>query len=553
MEPGDYIHAVTVSVFLGAMLSCSAGALALTDDSVALLPVAGTDSALVYSLQGSDDKPEVIEEDRHRLIASELGPASFTDFKILPKNRHLLADFSDRGVAATDDEGALLFSLDSPGQRPGVASASVAGYGELDRPNRILFSSNNDQRISIYDARADETVWSRALVEPPESAEIVQAIALPDRRIAVALNWPALQTSGIDLIDLDSEGVPEILVRFANREHDGAPENLVVDEDIDEINDLFATSSDELLVTTSETLMTVSLADREVTRRLSLSDRPEFAGAFISARGLPSGRIAAATVEPGVWTRPHPNHHLFWLDSTLSEIVADVSDLDRAPWRVEPAKGHGGSGTAGFEPDRTYLPSGSLEDLGLSSGLEILPDPIQTGTVGTVRATLRNSTARPVFLAAATIEAKPDRCEMPGEWKNLVERADPVVGDGAEIQLEGPVQFQSDAPTGTWCVGLRAEDRAGNRTFVGERRTFELIDAQADASGGGGRRIRPVDLGLRYASDAAGADAGTEIETRDDPKNGGGCGCSTGSPRPFGPVALLLALGGLGLARRRSN
>jgi len=528
---------------VGTLIAVPTAGLAQSSDAVAILPTAGTDSAVVYRLTGSAGKLSAERAGSRTLASEELAPASFTDFKVLDGGGNLLADGVDRGVLTTDESGAVDFQLADAGGRPGIASASVAGYDAQNRPDRLLFADEQQRRIEIYDQQFETVVWGNEISEPAGAIEMVSAVALPGARVAVGMNWPTLQVTGIDLYDLESGDSTAPEVRFANREHPGAPTSLITDADLTDLRDVFGLGGDRLLVVTTDALFVVSLSEKSIEKRLTLSDHSDFAGAFQSARKLPSGRVAVATVEPGVWTSSHPNHRVYWLDETLSTVAARTPALDAAPWRVEPAVGHAGSGTSGFAPDLSFLPAAAADDLELGGAPTVRPSPTQLQTATTVSTTVRNPTGRPLFLASAAIHAHPDGCEASNGWRTLVERTRLALPGGSEKTMSGVFQLPDDAALGTWCAQLRVEDRESNRRRLEPTVSFEVRPAGDNASDGTGRRVEPVDLGLRYAGDAgpAGGDD-SEIRRAD---GGGGCGCESTRgrpPIPWSPAALVIIL-----------
>lgn len=529
----------------GTLLAPATG-LAQSSDAVAILPTAGTDRAVVYRLTGSGDKLSAERDGSRTLLEEELAPASFTDFKVLESGANLLADGVDRGVLTTDDTGAVDFQLAGEGERPGIASASVAGYDAEDRADRLLFADEEQRTVEMYDQQFEEVVWANTIEEPAGSIEMVSVVALPGGRVAVGINWPSLQVTGIDVYDLTAEEPTTPQIRFANREHPGAPDALVTDSELSDLRDLFGLGDKRLLAVTSEALFVVSLSDETVERRLTLNDHADFAGAFQSARKLPSGRIAVATVQPGVWTSSHPNHRVYWLDSDLSTVEARTPALNAGPWRVEPAEGHGGSGTAGFAPDLSFLPTSAADDLELSGAPTVTPNPTQLQTATTTSADLRNPTGRPLFLASAAIRANPDGCEASNGWRTLVERVRVALPADSDRTVSGSFQLPDDVPLGSWCARVRIEDREANRRWLDPTVSFEVRSTGGDASGGTGRRVEPVDLGLRYAGDAGPSGGDSPRIERADGRGGCGCGSSRGTaPLPGGAVVLawLLAAG----------
>ena len=536
-------------VVIAALLAGAHNAAALSDDAVAVLPAAGTESAVIYSLTGSAPNVKAEQVGKRTLVAGELAPSSFTDLKILPKDNNALSDFGDRGVGATDADGELIFSLKAPGERPGIQSVSVVGYDDVSRPERYLLSDDNGQRVEIYDDSADSVIWAKQLVSPPVPAKIVQAIALPDHRIGVAMNWPTEQSGGVDVIDMTGSDAASIELRFSGKKFDGPADTVVEIEDLTELRDLFGLGADELLVTTHDTVLIISMKDQKVVERLRISDHGDLAGEFISARKLDSGHIAVATVEPGLWRRPHPNHRVFWFDDELSKIVARSPSLSRAPWRVEPARGHGGSGTIGLEPDLDFVPQGELDDAVMLGRIEIRPAPARVGGTGNAKVKAKSGVAQPIYLARATISANPGGCDASSGWKQLVDETSLVLRPNEPTSLEGPFHIDSEASPGEWCARLELEGRSGNTRVLSPKRRFSVISGDSDAGTSTGNQVDPVDLDLRSFVDGGLGDAENAFQDTSGSNNGGGCGCHASGGRL--PVASFLLLAVFGLAARR--
>ena len=542
--------AAALLLLLAVVLPASGSA--QSDEAAAILPVAGTDSATIYSLRASGDKRSVERTGQRRLVAPDLAPSSFTDLKFLAGGLQLLTDFDDRGFATTDPDGTLGFAFGPPGGRPGVASASVAGYDSTDRPIRLLVAENSRQRIAIYDTRVDEFIWSRQLTEPPVPAELVQAIALPGHRVAVGMHWPSEQASAVDIFDLSADPESdEARTRYATKDLPGGPLEVVPETDFTQLRDIFGLDAETLLLTTRTKLLILSLKEEEITAEFALDDQPDLAGEFVSARRLPSGKIAAATAEPGLWTRPHANHRLFWLDAGLTEVLGQTPPLDQAPWRVEPARGHGGSGTDGFSPDLSFVPTGGLDFMRVGGVIEIRPDPVRSGSTSTISAQIANTSGLPIFLARTTIRARRGRCGETdgGEGRRLVEQTNLMVQSGGSLEVGGPFQVEPDTPAGAWCADVVFEGEDGSTATGDQKRNFQVLGPDSDAGGGTGNRVDPIDLDLR-GGDAGPLDTEDGFPGQTDPGGGGGCGCRTGSAPPASTLGWL-ATGLLLLAGRR--
>jgi hypothetical protein len=531
------LSAATTAVLLLAVCLPNPSA-AAPDDAVAVLPAAGAEHAAVYSLTGSPDNLQAERIGQRRLVAGELAPSAFTDLKILANDQQLLTDFDDRGVATTEPEGTLDFSLAGSGDKPGVGTASVVGYDDQGQPVQFLYGDDDRQRIAIYDRRAESDVWENTITTPSVRARVVQVIGLPESRIAAAIEWPSIGLSAIDIFDLSAEGSDKFVVRLASSSHEDAPQPTAPVSALQNIRDIFGLADGRLLVTTRDDLLVISLTNRQVDSRFRITDHDGLAGDFIAARALPSGQVAAATVQPGLWTQPHENHRLLWLDENLEEVLAQRGLLERAPWRVEAADGHGGSGTMGLQPGLDFVPSASLDDLQLATPVDLRPTPVRRGGASNASTRLSNPTSRPIHLKRAALLASPDRCEAETRRETLVEQVGLGIPPGGNIGLQGTFRLGEDAPTGEWCAWLELESPDDSNRPLPDSLAFEVIAPNADAGVGTGNVAEPIDLELRTA-DAGGlvdSGSGPGQDVKLDPS--GNCNCASTPTRP--PVSGLI-------------
>jgi MYXO-CTERM domain-containing protein len=527
---------------------------AAPDDAVTVLPAAGTERASVYSLTGSPDNLQAERIGQRRLAAGELAPSAFTDLKILANDQQLLTDFDDRGVATTDADGTLDFSLGRSGDKPGVGTASVVGYDDEGAPVQFLYGDDDLQRIAIYDRRAESDVWENTIITPSVRAQVVQVIGLPESRIAAAIEWPSIGLSAIDIFDLSAEGSDKFVLRLASSNHDNAPQPTAQVSALRDIRDIFGLADGRLLVTTRDDLLIISLTNRQVDGRFRITDHEELAGEFIAARALPSGRVAAATVQPGLWTRPHENHKLIWFDENLEQVLARRGPLERAPWRVEPADGHGGSGTMGLRPGLNFLPSASLDDIQLAAAVELRPIPVRRAGASNASARLSNPTSRPIYLERAALLASPDGCEADTRRETLVEEVGLGIPPGGNVGLQGTFRLGEDMPTGEWCAWIQLESPDGSERPLPDSLTFEVIAPNADAGVGTGNTAEPIDLELRTADAGGFADGGRGPGQDGQLDPSGGCSC-TSTPRhpPLSGLVWGLLLAAIPRARRRRS
>ena len=529
---------------------------------VVVLPVAGTEEARVFEARSSPDgKPtraRVRQTGTRTLLPDDLAPSIFTDIKITGERSHLIAGVEGRGAVwvsppSPRDPLDAPFVLSHRRERSDIDAVSLAAQGPGRQPERIIFNETDERRLTIYDTRLDASVWSYRLTSPPTRSEVVQVITAPERRIAYAANWLDEGLSAVDIVNLTSAPPSVPVLRFANTSSDTpSPTETVVDKRLTDLRDLFGRRDGTLLATTSDWLLVLSPDTQSVEHAFELANHSELMGGeFVSARQLDSGYVAVATVEPGLWNRPASNHRIYWLTSDLSTLLARTPPLQQAPWRVEASDGHGGSGTLGFTPPDDFLPKGEADDIQVPGGeWSLAPQPLRTGTQGQLKASLLQTGRFPVVLARAQLVAHSGPCDEPREGapEVLVERRDLVLPSRGDRTFRASFDVSPTSSPGARCFELRGRQRSDDGwTTFGDRRTVRVVSSERDAGSGGGRRIDPIDLGVRVYDDTSSEptprrDGSSPPSENPQPPPSTGCECRTASTSPPVPLHWGLSL-----------
>src|SRR5690554_1156699 len=318
---------------------------AQADDALLGLPTGPTRDAQVLGLVEANGVTSPVDLGEHRLLESAIGAAPMRDLKILPDGRNLISDVDGRGVLITDALGQAQFSLDAPGARLLISSASVSAYAAPGEIARLLITDSNRSQAFVMDPRnpGAPLSWIRGFALPGARADFVDAIALPGQRSALAINWSSLGVSGIDIYQTRSGSPMTPIRRIAGATHPNQPEETVLLAKVAQLRDIMGLPNRNLLVTTQTTLFEMDLED-DIKWKITLGQAgANMQGEFAAATLLPSGRIALATVQPGVWTAPHVNHRVYWLSPSALERSKSKSSpaarrltLPLAAWKRAP-------------------------------------------------------------------------------------------------------------------------------------------------------------------------------------------------------------------------
>ncbi len=520
---------------------------AFAADPVVVVPTGAATHAPIFDLDTSADPAQVREQGQRRLVTSSIESVAFRDLKILPDGSNLLADVGARGVAITDSDGALTYTLASAGDRPRITSASVLAYAAPGEPTRILLTDSNRSQVMVVEPGADTPHWTTSLSLPSARAEFAQAIALGGNRAAVAVNWPVLQMSGIVLYEVQAGQPQREIRRLVSFDHGPAESELVVVPELEGIRDIMGLPNGNLLVTTRYSLLELG-AEGSVIWEVDIGDSDALRGEFASARLVESGDVAVATFEPGVWTNPHTNHRVHWLSRSdleggALEPLATSPALSFAPMRVEPADGHGGSGTFGYRPGLD-AGGGALDSLAMIRDLELNNDAFRLDQTIRASASIENTGADELWLTRLAIVLVPGACGTDGGLPITLFEANAVeLGPGETYEIFGQRRVDEAFTLGRWCASLRAETAAGESARLGPPVEFEILNPAAPSES----IIEVDDLDFSTA-DSTDPDPDPDSDAESGPGDEG-CGCTS---MPAGPPAglLLFMAGGLLLRRR---
>lgn len=437
-------------------------------DGVLVVPHGGVRALPQMTIERVGDQWSVSD-----LRAVEIFPAPenehvVKDARVLPGGRILLSGIDDTDIGVSDPvtgEYTLLFR--SENVFSSIESGVIAGYTPSGNLARVLYTDPSLSVAGIYDRTLEREIWRASLFVPGARALLVQAILMPGARIVTATNWRSIGVSGIDRFELAADPNTPSQVRMATAAHEGAPEELIIVPAFETLRDVMALDGETLLVTTRYKLLAIKL-DGTIEWEFDTLDDPDIQGEFASARVLPSGRIAAATFEPGVWTSPHPNHRVHWFsapeESSPPVRIASSQGLSRAPVRVTSAESTGGTGTAGYEAELGQANDGSPEQLQISERFGVAPDATRVGDRLQGRIVYQNSGETGVVLARLAVVAIPGNSCIPAgvEPRTLWERTDLLIGPGGDYAFNGEVVIDATFERGPWCAFIEMEDTQGN-------------------------------------------------------------------------------------------
>ncbi|MFW5967347.1 MAG: hypothetical protein ACOCV2_07505 [Persicimonas sp.] len=523
-----------LTVWLGAC------AWAAADDSVAILFHGGVDEAPTYAL--SDDKPPRAERgEALELLDESVGLSLVRDLKVLPDSGHLLSDVSGRGVVRTDADGASKFVLDEGADYGRVDSSSVLAYAAPGIPARILVGATGPAEATVVDTSRDESVWNERYTYEGTPPAFLRVIALPPDRAAIAATWPDFQLAAIDVYEVEAGYPQEKLRRLANLDHDAdeAGADIVEIEALDELRDIKGLTGGNLLVTTRTSLFELE-PDGEVVWRVDIGDSDDVEGEFATALTLSSGDVAVATFEPGVWTNQHRHHRVHWLsmealEEERLEVIASTPALEAAPAGLDRATGHGGSGSADFEPGLSS-DGGDPDQLSLDEAISLNTGEVERRDDLWSKATIAYDGDDPLWLRRVAIEARPGSCadgagdEDDEEVVTLAEEFALSLQTGQTYEVIGERTVDADFSLGAWCASVRASLDGDDSFTIGEGLDFEVV---APADGGSADRH---DLDYRQPGDGADGD-GTNWSDRSDDS-----GCATSGARAPGGLGTFLLL-----------
>lgn len=539
--------------FLAAFLTVWLGACAwaTADDSVAILLHGGVSEAPTYALS-DDEPPRAQRGEPLALLDDSVGLSLVRDLKVLPDSGHLLSDVSGRGVVRTDADGAPTFVLDEDAERGRVDSASVLAYAAPGAPARVLVGETGPSEATVVDISRGETVWNERYTYSGVSPAFLRVIALPPDRAAIAASWPDSQLAAIDLYEVEAGYPQQKLRRFANVDHetDGADTEVVEIDLLDGLRDIKGLADGNLLVTTRTSLLELE-PDGRVVWSVDIADADDVRGELATALTLSSGDVAVATFEPGVWTNQHRHHRVHWLsmeelEEERLEVIASTPPLEAAPAGLDRATGHGGSGSADFEPG-LGSDGGEPNRLTLDEPISLNANEVERRDDLWSKVTVAYDGDEPLWLRRIGIEARPGSCaddtaddEDDERVVVLAEEFALSLQTGQTYEVIGERAVDADFSLGVWCASVRASLDGETVFQIGEGVDFEVI---APTEGGTADRR---DLDYREPGDEPEGD-GSNWSDRDD------SGCATSAGGPPGLLAILIVVAaGAGFRRQLS-
>ena len=528
-------------------MATSTTAWAQSDDAVVVLYNGGVEAVDVFDLT-SADPPAAIRFGERRIVPEDLGPVRVSDIKILPDGAYLIGDVDARGAAVVDPSGSEFRWVMDPLRRlTNIDSASVGSYFAPGEPSLVATGDSASSNATLISTSQSVTTWFTTLNLPTSAAAVPQVVVMPDNRIAVAINWQQAAVSAIRIKRVDDPG--DIGEEIASADYLELPSDAVVVPEIDRLRDLQVLQDGRFLVTAPRALVVLA-ADGTLSSLIDLGDLPEVSGELASVRATNSGRWAIASFEPGQWVQPHTNHRIHWFDPDMGVVVATSEPLPRAPLRVEPLEGNGGTGTVGFDAGLDLIlqadPTAvALEEL-------FVPDQAAVGTNLGVTATVRNTGSVPLGFERLTVRAAPGSCPLnePGQVE-LAVATSAAIPAGSIFRWVGSSFVDASYEVGPWCAFVEALDQLGTARRVGEVLSFEITEAQTGSNSI--VDVRPIDLNPGPETDAGG-DGGDAGDPDTQPPDDKGC-CATISTQrtssPYLVVALLLLIARTGRRSRR--
>ena len=554
-----HLHITLATSILGLLALCAP---ASAEDGVVILYEGGVQTLDVLELEaGAGGSLEVIDRGELQIIPRDEPPVTLVDVKVLRDDRILLTGLSNSGVAVWDSQtGELEYVWRPDSNFSQVESASVATYTPSGTPQRLLLADSVPSTVQIWDQLSQKFTWRQALFLPGARAHFTQAILLPDARVAVATNWVQPGIVGVDVIALRAEpGEAPAHIRIANRDHDGGPGEVIVQRLLDEVRDLIALDDQTFLVTTPHNILAMK-HDGTIDWHIDITADPDVGGEFASARAFTSGRIAVATIEPGRWVDPHPNHRIHWYEITdnVPRRVATSAALERAVRRVEPRAGTGGTGTVGFESTLEISADGALADVEIDRELSLSSERVRRGQQLDGSVQFANTSERGVEAAKIAVLAIPDEnCFPTGETRTLFEQDDVTIEPIALFELSGTLTIDESFESTTWCAFPALQSKEGEWiNLISSAVNFQVLPVDEDT---GYPKLPSQDLDVQTPDPEGSPDMGAPEPDMSEtspppptPEPERGCACAqSGVPAGDGMLAGLFGLLLLGMRRQR--
>lgn len=493
-----------------------------------------------------DQPPQLVRGTATELSLTGGGLATYTDVVVLPGGHLLLADGAGRGAVRFDDDGEQVDQLFSAGEISAPPSVVAAGFVTTNEPDLLLMADGTTGHLRLYDRVADSYVWNHASIFDGARPDVARAIAMPDKRVAAAGNWADESLGAVEVLSRETGAEPELVV--LSEPHSERPDARIIDG-LFPVRDLMADLDGRLLIT-SRTGVFVVDSGGELLWHFDIGDDADVGGELQSARWLDSGLIAAATRQPGLWNEPHLHHRVHLLDPGEEVPVVATSDsFDAAPLRLEPAAGHGATGTRDYSADAFDFDDATPEALNVDYGPIIDPEQIPFDDSSSLSFAVHNETAKPVTVRRAEFRVANDACDqlavpdhLHRPWWGYYQTRTIESGDGWEMSN----QFldAGDLGAGFWCGQLMMIGRDGQAHEVGDPVDFTVLDpagADGPVTVEELAEFDPVDAGQPD-------DAGTSSPANGTGNDGEGCSCAASSPTAPLP-ALILVMAAILVAR----
>lgn len=512
-------------------------------EEVLILPAGGTQALPVFVVH-TGESPSIIAAGQQPIRLQDQSTASYTDLVVLPGGSLLLGDGFGRGAVRFSVQGDQVFSLFERNSMIPPTSVVAAAYIGMNEPDLLLLGDSSTGRVQLYDVISRIYTWTASLSRAGVRGQPRRAVLLPGGRVAVVVHWPSLELSALKIFPLEANPLPEQALYSQEVEPATEDGTLQIQPLLFTPRDLAADLDGRLLVTTAEHLLLLA-EDLSLLASLSLADLPQVSGEFQSARFLDSGKILAATRQPGQWNTPHQNHrlHLFSLDEGFVYLTQSTS-LDRAPLRVEVRQSQGGTGTRDYFADALEDQGPGLEAILVESALTVVPRRFPRDEAGHFQFRLLSTGPGSILVRRIELRTQQGACEdlaLPDALtRQAFLRTNQELFEGEPRTYNGLID-PIDLAIGPHCVQIALTGRSGDRLFVGEALTFEVLppsDARESA-------VSVEDLPRLEPGEGDGT--GPHLEESQE-----GCACATSSQGgPTAPLVLLVTLAFLWTQRPR--
>lgn len=493
-----------------------------------VLTAGGVDELAAMTVDEHGEAPSIEGSGRLPLNLEDRPVATYTDLVVWPGGSVLLADGSGSGGVVFDEQGDQTDQLFEPNTLDAPAGLVVSSFTAPDRPTELLMAEQTGE-VSVYDTVDEVFTFGWTPTRQGTDPRLSRAVALPDRRAAVAVQWPQLEASTVEIVDLRQTEGHTVVTSEAGA--DDAPRL----ERLHPVHNLMADLDGRLLVTSRDRIAIVD-EDGTLEWNYDIGQFGQTAGVFEAAFWLESGRIVAATRQPGLWNEPHTNHRLHLLDPDADPPHrASGPPLEGAPLQLDAAdEGHGATGTRGHYAGAFGPAAAPPSDLTVTGQPAVDPPEIPLDGVGELSFELTNETDRTIGVRRAEFRAHSAPCgaddleEAPTTTWWRTDNPDDLTSNDA-WSVQGTQLAADDLNVGLWCGRLVVLDTDGVAHRLGPPVDVEILapDDGPDS---------PVESDDLTAFD----DAGLPSDFRPGDDDAGGCGCRTARSSPDGSMVLLV-------------